>query len=362
MQDEYYMNIALQLAKSVEGQTTPNPPVGAVIVKDGVIIGMGAHLKSGEAHAEVIALQMAGEKAKDATIYVTLEPCSHTGKTPPCADAIITKQLKRVVIASIDQHEQVAGRGIKKLRKAGIEVEQGILADETNALYTMFFHYIKNKTPYVTLKTAMTLDGKIATVDGESQWITGDKAREDVHIYRHLHDAILVGIGTVLTDNPKLTTRLPHGKNPIRVILDTHLRTPLDAHIITDEEAPTWIFVGNQVSNEKIQLYEAYEQVRIMPMSEQEINIKNVLQCLGKNQITSVFVEGGALINGAFLKAEYINQFIVYIAPKVFGGEHAKTSIAGDGIAKIKDALALQISTIEMIGDDIKLIARKGEQ
>ncbi len=362
MQDEYYMNIALQLAKSVDGQTTPNPPVGAVIVKNGAIIGMGAHLKSGEAHAEIIALQMAGEKAKDATIYVTLEPCSHTGKTAPCADAIIANRLKRVVIASIDRHEQVAGQGIKKLREAGIEVEQGILAKEANALYTMFFHYIENKIPYVTMKTAMTLDGKIATVDGESQWITGEKAREDVHKYRHLHDAILVGIGTVLTDNPKLTTRLPNGRNPLRVILDTYLRTPLDAHIITDEEAPTWIFVGNEVSNKRIQLYEASKQVRIIPMDEQEINIKKVLRFLGENQMMSVFVEGGASINGAFLKAEYVNQFIVYIAPKVLGGKHAKTPIGGDGIAKINDALSLQISTIEMIGDDIKLIARKEEQ
>lgn len=361
MQDEYYMNVALQLAKSVQGQTTPNPPVGAVIVKNGAIIGMGAHLKSGEAHAEVIALQMAGEHAVDATIYVTLEPCSHTGTTPPCADAIIDQKLKRVVIASVDRHDQVAGRGIEKLRKAGIEVEQGILAAETNELYTMFFRYIEHKLPYVTMKTAMTLDGKIATVDGESKWITGEKAREDVHSYRHTHDAILVGIGTVLADNPQLTTRLPNGRNPLRIILDTDLHTPVDAKVITDGKAPTWIFVGDQAPKGKIQLYDAYEQVRIIPMNEEKIDIKQVLQFLGKEQITSIFVEGGASINGSFLKSEYVDQFIVYIAPKVIGGENAKTPIGGDGIAKINEALSLKITSIEMLGDDIKLIARKEE-
>lgn len=361
MNDAYYMNLALQLAKSVQGQTTPNPPVGAVIVKNGAIVGMGAHLKSGESHAEIIALNMAGNKAKGATMYVTLEPCSHTGKTPPCADSIIRQQMKRVVVASKDWHNQVAGKGIKRLQAAGIDVEQGVLSEEADALYEVFFHYISRKFPYVTLKTAMTLDGKIATETGDSKWITGDAAREDVHVQRHVHDAILIGVGTVIADNPQLTTRLAHGKNPLRVILDTHLRTPIDAKVVIDGQASTWIFVNKAVSQERIAMYESFEQVSIIVLDSKEIEIKRVLEHLGRNDITSVFVEGGASIHGAFLDAGYLNQFIGYIAPKCIGGTLAKTAVGGVGVRSIAEAYSLEILSVEMIGEDIKIIAKKGD-
>lgn len=359
MMDEYFMNIALDLAESVQGQTSPNPPVGAVIVKNGAIIGVGIHMKSGQDHAEIIALKMAGREAENATMYVTLEPCSHTGKTSPCVDSLIQAKLQRVVIASIDQHHQVAGRGIKRLRDANIAVEENVLVERANELYEPFFHYIQDKLPYVTLKTAMTLDGKTATEIGDSKWITGEQAREDVHRYRHSHDAILVGVGTVLADNPRLTTRLQHGRNPVRIILDTHLRTPLHAHVVTDEQSPTWIFVNNSVSKERIKHYGAYDQVRIVQLQKAEIDINEVLHYLGKHDITSLFIEGGATINGSFLKAGVIQKYLCYIAPKIIGGKHAKSSIGGEGITKIAEAFKLNIKSIEKIGKDIKIIATK---
>lgn len=241
MNDQYYMDFAIDLAKRVSGQTSPNPVVGAVIVKHGEIVGFGAHLKAGEAHAEVQAIKMAGlEKTSGATVYVTLEPCSHFGKTPPCSNLLIESRVKRVVIASVDPNPLVAGEGIKKLQDAGIETVVGVCQEKALALNEVFFHYIKTNTPFVTLKTAASLDGKTATYSGESKWITGPDARLDVHHYRHKHDAILVGVETVIKDNPSLTTRLPSGgKNPIRVILDTSLRIPIHSNVLTDGQVDT---------------------------------------------------------------------------------------------------------------------------
>lgn len=362
MMDEYFMNVALQLAESVQGQTSPNPPVGAVIVKEGAIVGVGLHMKSGQDHAEIVALNMAGKEAENATMYVTLEPCSHTGKTPPCADSIIQAKLQRVVVATIDQHNQVAGKGLEKLKAANVSVTDNVLSNRANSLYEKFFYYINNKLPYVTMKTAMTLDGKTATENGDSKWITGEKSREDVHHYRHTHDAILVGIGTVIADNPHLTTRIPHGRNPIRIILDTDLRTPLNANIVIDGKAPTWIFVNENTPKERIDQFATYEQVRIVQLKEREICIKKVLTYLGEHDITSLFVEGGATVNGAFLKAGFINTFLCYIAPKIIGGERAKGSIGGEGMTKIADAYGLEILSVDKIGEDIKVIATRKEE
>lgn len=359
MQDAYYMNVALELAKSVQGQTSPNPPVGAVIVKNAAIIGMGAHMKQGEDHAEIVALKMAGDKANGATMYVTLEPCSHVGATPACVDAIIQQGIRRVVIASKDCNSLVNGKGVEELREAQIDVEQGVLSEESDALYEMFFYYIEKGLPYVTLKTAMSLDGKIATKSGDSKWITGEMAREDVHRYRHIHDAILVGVGTVLSDNPQLTTRLPHGKNPIRVILDSHLRTPIDANIVKDGKAPTWIFVQKGVCQKRISRYESFDHLRIVVVDSGELEIASVLKTLGENNISSLFVEGGAEIHGSFLKSGFINQYICYLAPKLVGGKFGKTSIGGEGITQIVDAFPLKIRSVDMIGDDIRIIGLK---
>ncbi|OOZ86102.1 bifunctional diaminohydroxyphosphoribosylaminopyrimidine deaminase/5-amino-6-(5-phosphoribosylamino)uracil reductase RibD [Bacillus cereus] len=357
MTDQEYMRIALQLAEGTSGQTSPNPMVGAVVVKDGNIVGMGAHLRAGEEHAEVHALHMAGEKAKGATVYVTLEPCSHFGKTPPCCDLLIKKGVTRVVIATLDCNPLVSGNGKKRLEEAGIEVTTGVLETEAILLNRYFFHYMKTKRPFVTIKTAMSLDGKTATVTGESKWITGEEARADVHQYRHTHDAILVGVNTVIADNPHLTTRIPNrGQNPIRVILDTHLKTPSSSHVITDGLAPTWIIVGKDVSQEKIASCES-KNIAIFQMKTKQIEIQDVLHLLGEKQILSLFVEGGQTVHASFLQTKYFNEIITYISPKLIGGSKAPTLFGGNGFSTLQDALSLEIQEMKQIGDDIKIVA-----
>lgn len=357
MEDSYYMKLALELAKSTVGQTSPNPVVGSVVVKDGEVVGLGAHLKAGQPHAEVHAIRMAKEKVEGATIYVTLEPCSHYGRTPPCADLIIKSKIKRVVIATTDPNPMVAGKGIEKMERAGIDVKLGILKDQADELNKIFFYYIRTKRPFVTIKNATSLDGKIATEIGESKWITSEHAREDVHYYRNSHDAILVGINTVLKDNPSLTTRLKNGgRNPIRVILDTHLKTPLSARIVNDHEAETWIVTGNQVSKEEIRKIES-PFVKVIQLTHSKIIIDELLDYLGSQGITSLFVEGGAKVNGSFLRAKAINQVITYIAPKLIGGENAPTSFLGKGIPVLNNAFSMEFKCFEKIGEDLKIVA-----
>lgn len=357
MTDQEYMRIALQLAEGTSGQTSPNPMVGAVVVKDGNIVGMWAHLRAGEEHAEVHALHMAGNKTKGATVYVTLEPCSHFGKTPPCCELLIKKEVKRVVIATLDCNPLVSGNGKRKLEEAGIEVTTGVLEAEAVLLNRYFFHYMKTKRPFVTIKTAMSLDGKTATVTGESKWITGEDARADVHQYRHTHDAILVGVNTVIADNPHLTTRIPNGgQNPIRVILDTHLKTPPSSHVITDGLAPTWIIVGTDVNQEKIASYES-KNIAIFQMKTKQIEIQDVLHLLGEKQILSLFVEGGQTVHASFLQTKYFNEIITYISPKLIGGSKAPTLFGGNGFSTLQDALSLEIQEMKQIGDDIKIVA-----
>ncbi|WP_100372611.1 bifunctional diaminohydroxyphosphoribosylaminopyrimidine deaminase/5-amino-6-(5-phosphoribosylamino)uracil reductase RibD [Bacillus sp. FJAT-45037] len=353
MNDTDYMKFALQLAEQTRGQTSPNPMVGAVVVKNGTIIGMGAHLRAGEGHAEVEALKMAGDKAKGATIYVTLEPCSHHGKTPPCAGLILEKQLSRVVVATVDPNPNVAGRGIKLLRDAGLTVDVGVCEQEAIELNQMFFHYILTKRPYVTLKTATTLDGKTATVTGESKWITSEAARVDVHQDRHTHDAILVGIGTVLADDPSLTTRLDQGgRNPTRIILDRTLRLPTSAKVVTDREAPTWVITTKEASNKK-QL--ELEQLGVTIIRLEQDSIRTLLEELGRRQIMSLYVEGGQQVHGSFLEARAVNQVITYLAPKLVGGTMAPTAVGGRGIEKMSDAIELDLVDVRRIGPDIKL-------
>lgn len=362
MNDTDYMKMALDLARSTLGQTSPNPVVGAVLVKNNQIVGMGAHLKAGEAHAEVHAIQMAGEKAKGATLYVTLEPCSHFGKTPPCSNLVISTGIKKVYVATTDPNPQVAGTGIDRMRKAGIEVEVGLLEKEARELNKIFFYNIQTHLPFVTLKSAASLDGKTATRTGESKWITGEAARADVHQLRHEHDAILVGVNTILKDDPSLTTRLVNGgKNPIRVILDTQLRTPLNAKVVTDGEAPTWIVTGSEVPYEQQQAFEK-AGVKLIKMENKQIPVKELLSTLGELGITSLFVEGGAKVNGSFLQERSFQQLIVYMGAKLIGGKDAPTSFSGEGIEKIADAIQLKIKSVQMIGDDIKVVAEPSQE
>ncbi|WP_416827118.1 bifunctional diaminohydroxyphosphoribosylaminopyrimidine deaminase/5-amino-6-(5-phosphoribosylamino)uracil reductase RibD [Ectobacillus polymachus] len=359
MTDEEYMRLALHLAANTQGQTSPNPMVGAIIVQNGSIVGIGAHLRAGEAHAEVHAIKMAGDKAQGSTVYVTLEPCSHFGKTPPCCDLLIDKGVKRVVIATLDSNPLVSGQGVQRLQEAGIQVDVGILEAEAKKLNEIFFHYMATKKPFVTLKAATSLDGKIATSSGESKWITGKLSREDVHQYRNNHDGILVGVNTVITDNPSLTTRLHGGgKNPIRIVLDTYLRTPLSSNLVKDGEAPTWIIVGAHVQKEKIKQYEAYG-VAIIQMKSPLIEIDPLLSLLGERGILSLLVEGGQHVHASFLEGGYWDRLILYMSPRLIGGVNAPSFFGGKGFSSLQDTPLLSIQKIEMIGEDIKLIAHK---
>ncbi|PIC67048.1 riboflavin biosynthesis protein RibD [Sporosarcina sp. P21c] len=355
--NQNYMEMALQLAENVAGQTSPNPPVGAIVVKTNRIIGMGAHLQAGERHAERIALDMAGAEATDADLYVTLEPCSHTGKTSPCADAVIQAGIKRVFVATTDPNPLVAGKGIAKLRGAGVEVTESVSSERAKKLYEPFFHFIKTKTPHVTMKTAMTIDGKIATSKGDSKWVTSEQARLDVHQLRHTQDAILVGVQTLLHDNPLLTTRLPlGGQHPIRVILDTSLRTPESSQIIQNSEAPTWIFCGKyaELSREKL-LNKPH--VQIIRMQKPQLIVEDILLELGRRGVMTLLVEGGAAINASFVKARAVQKVICYVAPKLLGGIGSLTPIGGLDPQLMDEALPLRFDSVEMIGPDIKIIA-----
>lgn len=359
MNDKDYMGLALHLAKATIGQTTPNPSVGAVIVNNGQIVGLGSHLFAGSFHAEIYAINMAGEKAKGATLYVTLEPCVHFGRTPPCTDAIIAAGIDTVVIATLDLNPEVAGRGVKALIVAGINVEVGLLEDEAKQINQVFFYFIQNKLPYVSIKAGMSLDGKLSTTHGESQWITNSKSRADAHYYRHTHDAILVGIGTVLADNPRLTTRLPEGgKNPIRIILDTSLRTPENALVITDSSSPTWIVTGNLVNTDEENKFANFPHVKIINLPSPTINLQLLLMVLAENGVTSILVEGGNRVISGFLDAKIANQVILYISPILLGGLEAPTFFAGEGFAHLSDGLNLAFDKIEHIDDNIKIIAK----
>lgn len=354
MNDEGYMRFAIELAKQAKGQTSTNPAVGCVILKNGRIIGIGSHLEKGKAHAEVHALTMAGAAAAGSTVYVTLEPCSHHGKTPPCVERLIESQVKRVVVATVDPNPVVAGRGIQRLIDAGIEVENGVLAGEAQELIQTFTTFITNGRPFVTLKTASTLDGKIATKSGDSKWITGPAAREYVHELRHQHDAIMVGIGTVLADDPLLTTRLPvPALQPLRVVIDSKLRTPLNAKIIQDASSPTLICTTSSSSVDKRRAMEAAGAEVAICGDGELVDLHYMLKVLAEKEISSVLLEGGGKLNGAMLTAGLIDKLILFYAPKISGGWHAPSNFSFPGVNKMEDAIRLERIEIQTYGDDI---------
>ncbi|GGF21296.1 riboflavin biosynthesis protein RibD [Halobacillus andaensis] len=360
--DQHYMRMAIEMAKGTVGQTTPNPSVAAVIVKDNQVVGLGVHVKAGEPHAEVHALKMAGEKARGADIYVTLEPCSHFGQTPPCAQAVIDAGIKRTIIASHDPNPKVSGRGVEMMEAAGIEVKTAVLRDEAGQLNRAFFHFIQTKRPYVRLKSAISMDGKIATSTGESQWITGKEARADGHRYRHQSAAILVGINTVMMDNPKLTTRIDGGgKHPVRIVLDTHLRMPQSAQLVQDPTAPTWIFTGSEIDEAQKVALESHAHVQVFSLDTPEVDVEAVLKYLGEKKITSLLIEGGATVADAFVRAGRVNEVITYMAPKLIGGKEALTSVAGEGISQLKNVAQFEFVSSERVGEDLKIISVKRE-
>lgn len=356
--DEFYMEYALSLAIKGQGRTTPNPMVGAVVVKDGQIIGEGYHARAGERHAEVVAIENAIDDVSGATLYVTLEPCSHYGKTPPCTELIIEKDIRRVVIAVLDPNPLIAGRGAKRLRDSGILVTVGVLERKAQRLNEVFMKYIVTKKPFVTYKSAMSLDGKIATSTGESQWITCEESRTDSHKLRHDYTGIMVGIGTVLADDPLLNCRIEGGKQPIRIVADSYLRIPEDSKLVrTAEEYPLIVATTSKGDPEKKnRLKEKGVRVWDIPLDENgRVDLMCLMKYLGENEVDSIVIEGGGTLAEQAMKAGIVDKMIVYMAPLIIGGKDAKTPLEGAGISRLNEAWKLQEWSMEMIGTDMKV-------
>lgn len=353
---EKYMKMAIELAKGGIGFVNPNPLVGAVIVKNGEIIGSGFHECYGKLHAERNAFASCTESAEGADIYVTLEPCCHYGKTPPCTEAIIENKIKRVFIGSDDPNPKVAGKGIKMLKEHGIEVFTGILKNECDSLNDIFFHYISKKMPYVILKYAMTADGKIATFTGKSKWITSEESRMDVQQTRKRTAAIMVGIGTVLTDDPLLTCRLENPGIHQRIICDSNLRIPENSNLLkTAKENPVIIATLSDDETKISQIKSTGAQVVKMPSTEEgQVDLKALMNYLASEKhIDSILLEGGSELAYSSLKCGIVNKVQIYMAPKIFGGVGAKTPVGGTGIDLPSDAFILSEPEIRFIGNDI---------
>ncbi len=351
---EFYMDLALSNAKSLKGQTDPNPLVGSVIVNDNRIVGIGAHLKAGEPHAEIHALRMAGEMSRGATIYVTLEPCSHFGRTGPCAQAIIDAGIKKVIVATLDPNPIVAGNGVRMLEEAGIEVIVGVREEESRKMNEVFNKFIVEKIPFVTLKAASTLDGKIATHSLDSKWITSEEARLDVHLLRSQHMAILVGVGTVIADDPELTARIPNGRNPLRIVLDSTLRIPLHSKLVANRVVDTWIFTSRNHDSDKRKALEDLGVSVYETSNDTQVDVLDVVRLLGEKGISSLFIEGGGTINAAFLENGLIDKVVFYFAPKIVGGKIAPTFIEGTGVEWMRDAIDLHDGEFSKVGKDFK--------
>lgn len=355
MNDTDYMRLALEQARRGEGWTNPNPMVGAVLVRDGRILSTGYHERCGALHAERHALSRCTESPAGATLYVTLEPCCHHGRQPPCTDAIVQAGIARVVVGSDDPNPLVAGKGLEILRQAGIQVETGVLKAECDALNQVFFHYIQTGRPYVILKYAMTADGKIATRTGASRWITGEAARRRVHQDRHRCAAIMVGIGTVLADDPLLTCRMEGGRNPVRVICDTHLRTPLESQIVrTAGEVPTILACCTPPPDRAQALRAAGCQVWELPEQGGHVDLRALMDRLGREQLDSVLLEGGAQLNWAALEAGIVQKVQAYVAPKLFGGA-APTPVSGAGVDVPDQGIVLKHWSVTPLGGDLLL-------
>ena len=357
------MRRAIELAKKGGGYVHPNPLVGCVVVNDGEIIAEGYHEKYGEFHAERNALTRCNSETKGALLYVTLEPCCHYGKTPPCTEIIIEKGIKKVYVGILDPNPLVAGKGVKRLQDAGIEVEVGLCSDEIRELNKVFLKYITTKRPYVIMKTAMTLDGKIAAFTGDSKWVTNEESRKMVHQLRSEIAGVIVGIGTVLADDPMLNVRLDGGHHqPVRIIVDSNLRIPIDSQLVTTAKdyrtivcrdaarhVPTGTIVALQ--NEGVEIIDCQS-------NNNHVDINDLMTKLGSMGIDSLLLEGGGTLNAAFIESGCVDEVWTFIAPKIIGGENAKTSILGKGIERMSDAIQLQDIDIQNIKGDILIIGK----
>jgi len=342
------MKQAIRLARKGVGTTSPNPLVGAVIVKNGKVVGKGYHRRKGEPHAEIIALRRAGQLASGATLYVNLEPCVHWGATPPCVDAIIEAGIKKAYIAMIDPNPLVAGKGVEKLRKSNVDVEIGLCAAEAKELNEIYLKYVQTKLPFVILKAAITLNGKIATKERESKWITSEASRKVAHRLRSVVDAVLVGVGTVIIDNPSLTVRAVKGKNPYRIVMDTNLRTPKDANILGDKCV---IATTLGVSKERIQTLAKKAKLWLLHKNGTgRVDIKEVIKKAGEECITSILIEGGEEVFTSALASNVVDKVYLFVAPKILGNGVPFTKLS---IPKLNDAFVLHKLKYKRIGDDI---------
>ena len=357
--DENYIRMALELAEQGRGWTSPNPMVGAVIVKDGKVVGKGFHRAAGEPHAEINALNDAGEKAKGATLYVTLEPCNHTGRTPPCTQSILESGIKRVVAGMKDPNPLVTGGGLTFLKTQGLDVSAGVCEDKCRRLNEIFVKYITTSRPFVILKCASTLDGRIATRTGDSRWITNSVSRKFVHELRHSVDAIMVGIGTVVKDNPSLTTRLKDRKcsDPLRIVLDTHLSMPPDARLLQlKSDSDTLIVYSNAVTSEKRKKLER-PGIRFLSLDEENgrIDFPSLVRELGKMEITSLLIEGGSRVNGSALRAGIVDKVYMFYAPKICGGDDGVPICMGPGVETMEQSMKLTNISVHRFDDDVMI-------
>ena len=358
MTNQDYMKRALELAKKAMGYTSPNPMVGCVVVKDGRIVTEGYHERCGEYHAERNALTKCSEDLTGATMYVTLEPCCHQGKTPPCTDIILERGIGKVYVGSMDPNPKVAGKGVQMLREAGVTVVEDFMREECDQLNPVFFHYITTKTPYVVMKYAMTLDGKIATKTGASKWITGESARKEVQHMRHQYMGIMAGIGTVLADDPMLNVRVEGWKSPVRIVCDSKLRIPPGSQIVKSAEKYRTIVAYAEQKNakEKIKILHTMGVETIYcPDEKNQIDLKKLMADLGNRGIDSILLEGGGTLNDSALRAGIVKEVQAFVAPKLFGGVAGKTPVEGIGVELPSEAVELKYTNICQIGEDIRI-------
>ncbi len=361
MTDESYIKLALEIAKKGKGKVSPNPLVGAVIVKNEKIIGAGYHEYFGGNHAEINAIKNANQPVEGAELYVTLEPCSHYGKTPPCADAIIDHKFKKVVIGTLDANPVVCGNGVTKLTQAGIEVKTGVLENECRELNKFFFKFITEKLPYITLKAAQTLDGKIADLSGESKWISSVSSRKFVHQLRSEYDAVLVGTSTVKADNPKLNVRLTEGRDPKKIITDSKLKLNLDLNLFVNNQKDVFI-ITSEKSKEKKRKIEKLQKLGAAIIFVEEnwegsLNLHQAFSILAEKEITSILVEGGSKIFTSLIKHDLYDEFLVFVTPKLLGSGIPVVNKLNS--ISIKDAVKLRLKNTEIIGEDILIELRK---
>ena len=359
MDDHHFMQMALDLAIKGQGFTSPNPMVGAVVVKDGRMVGSGYHQMVGGPHAEVNAIDAAGKLAKGATLYVTLEPCNHTGRTPPCTRKILAAGIKRVVVAMMDPNRDVAGGGAKLLEQQGIRITTGVCQAQARKLNEAFVKFVRTRRPFVIAKCAATLDGRIATRCGDSKWVTGEKARQFVHRLRHAVDGILVGINTVRTDNPSLTARLPDGqcKDPVRVILDTHLSISPEAKLLRQEsDADTILVVGEALTPDKQTNFEK-DGIRVIQSELKNglIDMDALMDRLGTMGLTSILIEGGSRVLASAFGAGIVDKVLFFYAPKILGGDDGIPICSGPGPELMSQSIAINDINVRRFGDDVMI-------